>query len=273
MTYKEFIQNILDTRGRFNVDGYKERHHIIPECCGGPTEKWNLIDLTAQEHYEAHRLLAEENPDNWGLQTAWWSFCIRKASSNTLEIFISADEYAAAKIAFSSSQKLRMQELWKNGLPWSIGHWVGLNPRSWGAGMKKGFKDSDETKKRKSLAAKSENNPMYGKKHSQETLSKISATLSDGRLAGENNPRYGQHWVDSPETKIKKSIVTKGGNNPRAIRVKCLETGEAFDCIKFANEKYKIGKGLINKCCKGLLETAGGYHWEYVEKNEEGDNI
>lgn len=37
--HDEFIQNILDTRGRFNVDCYSERHHIIPECCGGPTEK------------------------------------------------------------------------------------------------------------------------------------------------------------------------------------------------------------------------------------------
>ena len=69
--HDEFIQNILDTRGRFNVEGYKERHHIIPECCDGETIEENLIDLTAQEHYEAHKLLAEENPNNCGLQTAW----------------------------------------------------------------------------------------------------------------------------------------------------------------------------------------------------------
>lgn len=264
--HDEFIQNILDTRGRFNVDDYKERHHIIPECCGGETIEDNLIDLTAQEHYEAHRLLAEENPDIFGLQLAWWNFCIRKASPNAPEIFITADEYAKARINFSNSQSLKMKELCKNGIPWDINHWIGLNPRSWGAGMKKGFKDSDETKVRKSLATTGKNNPMYGKKHSIETLNKISNTLSDGRLAGENNPRYGQHWVDSSETRAKKSNATKGGNNPRAIKIKCIETNEVFDCIKLANEKYKIGKGLINKCCKSLLDTAGGYHWEYVEE-------
>ena len=41
MTYNEFIQNILNTRGRFGIpEGeYKERHHIIPECNGGQTEE------------------------------------------------------------------------------------------------------------------------------------------------------------------------------------------------------------------------------------------
>ena len=46
MTYNEFIQNILDTRGRFGIpDGeYKERHHIVPKCLGGTNDKENLID-------------------------------------------------------------------------------------------------------------------------------------------------------------------------------------------------------------------------------------
>lgn len=36
MTYDEFIDNILKTRGRFACgDKYYERHHIVPKCCGG----------------------------------------------------------------------------------------------------------------------------------------------------------------------------------------------------------------------------------------------
>ena len=113
MTYNEFIQDILNTRGRFNIDGYKERHHIIPECLGGETNKENLIDLTAQEHYEAHKLLAEENPDIWGLQTAWWNFCIRKASPDAPEIFITADEYAKAREnhAKATSERFKGKDL------------------------------------------------------------------------------------------------------------------------------------------------------------------
>lgn len=73
MTYKEFIDNILRTRGRFNCESeYHERHHITPRCIGGTDDEENLIDLFAREHFVAHKLLALENPSNQGLQYAWW---------------------------------------------------------------------------------------------------------------------------------------------------------------------------------------------------------
>ena len=62
MTYQEFINNILQTRGRFACgDEYHERHHIIPRCKNGLDDDDNLIDLFAREHFIAHKLLAEEN--------------------------------------------------------------------------------------------------------------------------------------------------------------------------------------------------------------------
>lgn len=78
MTYNEFIQNILDTRGRFGIpDGeYKERHHIIPRCVGGTDEEENLIDLYAKEHFEAHKMLALENSTNSKLTYAWMMMCV-----------------------------------------------------------------------------------------------------------------------------------------------------------------------------------------------------
>ena len=63
MTYNEFIDKIINERGRFNCGNeYHERHHIIPKCLGGTNNKDNLIDLYAKEHFEAHRLLSLENP-------------------------------------------------------------------------------------------------------------------------------------------------------------------------------------------------------------------
>ena len=72
MTYIEFINNILNNRGRFNCgDEYHERHHILPKCMGGTNDNDNLIDLFAREHFEAHKILALENPDNRKLQLAY----------------------------------------------------------------------------------------------------------------------------------------------------------------------------------------------------------
>lgn len=60
LTYKEFIDNILETRGRFACgDEYHERHHIVPKCIGGGNEELNLIDLYAREHFIC---LCQEHP-------------------------------------------------------------------------------------------------------------------------------------------------------------------------------------------------------------------
>ena len=46
MTYLEFINNILETRGRFSCNSeYHERHHIVPKCMNGSDDETNLIDL------------------------------------------------------------------------------------------------------------------------------------------------------------------------------------------------------------------------------------
>jgi hypothetical protein len=37
--------------------GYKECHHVIPRSLGGKNTKRNLVELTAREHFIAHRLL------------------------------------------------------------------------------------------------------------------------------------------------------------------------------------------------------------------------
>lgn len=68
MTYENFINNILNTRGRFACGNiYHERHHILPKSLGGTDEENNLIDLFAREHFIAHKLLALENPKNYKL--------------------------------------------------------------------------------------------------------------------------------------------------------------------------------------------------------------
>ena len=40
------------------VNGYVERHHILPKALGGSNDSSNLIALTAREHFVAHLLLA-----------------------------------------------------------------------------------------------------------------------------------------------------------------------------------------------------------------------
>lgn len=104
MTYNEFIQNILESRGRYILsEEYKERHHVEPKCCGGADDEDNIIELFANEHYEAHRLLAQENPDNSGLRYAWIMMSLREKNKT----YQTAEAYALARIALSEFLKNR----------------------------------------------------------------------------------------------------------------------------------------------------------------------
>ncbi len=160
MTYEEFINNILDNRGRFACgDEYHERHHIKPKCVGGTNDEYNLIDLFAREHYDAHKLLALENPDNKGLQCAWWFMSTTQGATGK-RYHITAEEYEEARKRFvetpiSDESRRKMSE------------------------SQKGRRHSDETRDKIRRAGKERcKNPanctMYGKHHSDEAKQKIS---------------------------------------------------------------------------------------------------
>lgn len=48
----------------------KHKHHIIPKHAGGTDDPSNLIELTVEEHADAHRILYEEH-GRWQDYVAW----------------------------------------------------------------------------------------------------------------------------------------------------------------------------------------------------------
>lgn len=68
--------DLLITRARNRkLEGYLERHHIIPKCIGGTDEAENIVSLTAEEHYLAHQLLVKIHPGVKGLVFATMAMC------------------------------------------------------------------------------------------------------------------------------------------------------------------------------------------------------
>ena len=68
----------------------------------------------------------------------------------------------------------------------------------------------------------------------------------------------------SKETRNKISRSLLGSNSPRAKKVMCVETGEIFDCVRDIKRTLGLPNGSISKCCRGLQETCGGFHWKYI---------
>lgn len=64
MNYQKIYNNIIQRGQNRILEGYKEKHHIVPRCLGGTDEIANLVSLTPEEHYLCHLLLVKIYPNN-----------------------------------------------------------------------------------------------------------------------------------------------------------------------------------------------------------------
>lgn len=115
-----------------------------------------------------------------------------------------------------------------------------------------------------------------GRHHTEETKRKISES-NKGRVVSDETKQKikdshrhlktfeGRKHTDESKQKISENHFRYyGKDNPSARRVCCVETGEVFDCIKDAAEKYGVNRNHICSCCTGKRKSTGGFHWEYV---------
>ena len=57
MNYQKHYNNLIE-RARYRlIEGYVEKHHVIPRCMGGIDGE--VVALTPEEHYGAHQLLVK----------------------------------------------------------------------------------------------------------------------------------------------------------------------------------------------------------------------
>ena len=67
MNYVQIYHSLILRAKDRTIDGYIERHHIIPKCLKGTNDSFNIVLLTPEEHYLAHLLLVKIHPHNRSL--------------------------------------------------------------------------------------------------------------------------------------------------------------------------------------------------------------
>lgn len=118
-------------------------------------------------------------------------------------------------------------------------------------------------------------NPMYGKKHSEESKKKQSE-----KKVGANNPMFGTTWTDvqrkNSGTKGKKLNLTEEHRTKLRKRMKnlgqkivspvrCLSDGMEFPSCKAASEYYNIPQPTLTDNLKGRSKTCHGLRFEYIK--------
>lgn len=268
MNYKIIHDQIIERVKDRIVEGYTEKHHIIPICMDGLDNKDNLVELTAREHFIVHKLLCEIYPENHKLRYALWMMCIAKNEFQERNYLVSSREYERLKKYLTESGAFI-----SNGM-------LGKN-------------HSDESKEKisksriKSGVAKGKNNPFYGKKHDADTIQKI-VDSNVGRVGSENQKKIisnilsGTNWYhkkdgsqlrttkDDPQIKnegwilgrYNGKVISKKANDAKKDMPKhktnnkrCSIEGNVFDSAKSASEYYNINESTMRDRLVGRFRS------------------
>lgn len=300
MTYKEFIDNILRTRGRFNCESeYHERHHITPKCIGGTDDEENLIDLFAREHFVARKLLALENPSNQGLQYAWWMMSHGVVNKDQ-------DRYICTELEYEEARKNICEKCSGKNAYW-YGKTMSLATRKKMSIARQKVIFSEETRKKISESKQGEKHPMYGKHHTEEAKKKMSEKRkrcipwNTGLPANEDTkelllfyaklPKTQEHKNNiskankgkskSKEHKEKLSVVNKGkhtkSDSPHAKKIFCegMIFGSIIECAEYYGLKSSSNIGSFLNGKKKMPKKWADRHLSFYEEEykKEGDAI
>lgn len=141
MNYKNIHDAIISRARNRVLEGYSEKHHIIPVCIGGADDLNNIAILTLKEHRIVHWCLSKIYPEHKKLKHAAYLMTGRRYNF-----------WLGEKHSEETKQK--------------IADWM------------TGRKASKETKKKMSEASSGKNNPFYGKTLSQEHKMKIAKSAA-----------------------------------------------------------------------------------------------
>ncbi len=80
MNYQKHYDVLIDQARNRLLEGYTEKHHIMPRCMNGSNNSTNLVALTPEEHYVAHQLLVKIYPNNYKLVYAVQMMTIKSSN-------------------------------------------------------------------------------------------------------------------------------------------------------------------------------------------------
>lgn len=225
------------------LQGYKEKHHILPKSMGGGGDWKNLVELTAREHFLAHWMLWRIHRNK---QMAFAFTYMRYGNDKQPDKYYSSKGFEAARKAVSEvqtgttmpqGQKDKISQTLK-GRP---------SPMKGKVPWNKGVPRSKETKEKLRLAS-------TGRKYSEDTKRKLSEINS-----GEGNGFYGKNHTEETIKKMREK-------NHLSRKVFCENNGETYISASEAARQLVVSKSVVIRICTGKTKNSKtGLKLKYVD--------
>lgn len=220
MDYKKIYNNLINKAQNRLLEGYKEKHHIIPKCIGGTDDPANLAVLTAEEHYIAHQLLVKIYPNKGKLIYALRMMCVGNNNHSR-----NNKEYGWVKRKWAAEHSQRFKGIDTGGRKFQKGHTMSTG----------------------------ENNGMYNKNHSDYAKNKMSEIALNRNPESYNHarrPKSEEHKEKIQKTKQKRKFLLISPNKEEYIFDRAKEASEFCGVSisvlqKLASNRYKFNN------CKG----------------------
>lgn len=222
MNYQRIYDQIIERAKTRQLEGYVEKHHVIPRCLGGTNNTENIVQLTAREHFICHQLLCEIYPDNDKLKYALYLMNIGKQKHKNADYRISSRTYERLKLEHSL--------------------------------FLTGKKQKDKTKYKKSESMKL----VWANKTDKEMTDKAQKVWNTRR---KNNKESTLQQRQNISKALKGRKITWDRKRNQAIEQYNLQGEFIQEWSSIAEAERQIG-GDIQACCKGKQKTAGGFIWK-----------
>lgn len=202
--YEKWYASITKNAKNRSLDGYSERHHIVPRSLGGLDDKQNLVDLTAREHFICHWLLTKIHTGEARSKMIYALNGMKRTNKEQqrYETSITSRVYAWLKEEFGKTHSATM----KGRKPWN-----------------KGIPITEEQREKNRKAA-------LGKTFSAETIAKIVAKTRGQKRTQETKDAISKSLIGlkrgpmSDEGKQKRSDALKGKPKSAETTAKKAET-------------------------------------------------
>lgn len=173
--YLTWYENLVaKAKSRSLLEGYVERHHVIPVSLGGNNKSENIITLTAREHYIAHLLL--------------WKMSMDKKSHNkmtmALHVMVNGSghkkqnrSYLVPSRIYEANRKEYVQVI-SEIMSGPDNKWRGRKHSAESLEKMKAWQRDPVIKQQQRERVTGKNNPMFGKTHSEEMKKRIAKSVA-----------------------------------------------------------------------------------------------